>query len=162
MGLLKSLEREDYETAARYLEPTPGRNTNLAQRAKELRTLQGGLDISIGFLSDDPNGTVEPGVPPGQVRVGVLAAGGTTADIMLVRVDDPAFGKIWLISKETVASVPKLYAQVGNEAATVAGRIMPAALTTRRVAGMSLAQWLAWLLSIQERLIASTVEGNPT
>ena len=39
MGLLKYAEREDYETAARYLQPTPGQDTNLAQRAKELQAL---------------------------------------------------------------------------------------------------------------------------
>ena len=33
--------------------------------------------------------------------------GGTTVDVILVRVDDPASGKIWLISKETVARIPR-------------------------------------------------------
>ena len=107
MGLLKYTEREDYETAARYLQPTPGQDTNLAQRAKEFRALHRRFKGNIGLLSDDPNGTVEPGLPPGQVRAGVLAVGGTTADVILVRVDDPASGKIWLISKETVARVSR-------------------------------------------------------
>ena len=40
MGLLKCEENEDYETAARYLQPTPGQETNLAQRAKEFQALQ--------------------------------------------------------------------------------------------------------------------------
>ena len=39
MGLLKYGEREDYETAARYLQPIPGQETNLAQRAKELQSV---------------------------------------------------------------------------------------------------------------------------
>ena len=41
MGLLKCTESEDYETAARYLQPTPGQDTNLAQRVKELYALHG-------------------------------------------------------------------------------------------------------------------------
>ncbi len=60
-------------------------------------------------------------------------------------------GKIWLISKDTVANFPKLYAQLESEAPTTADRIaplIPAALTGRRLLGMSLAQWLGWLLSI--------------
>ena len=91
MGLLKCAENEDYETAARYLQPTPGQDTNLAQRAKELQALHGRFKGNIALLSDDPNGTVEPGLPPGQVRAGVLTVGGTTVDVILVRVDDPEF-----------------------------------------------------------------------
>lgn len=148
MGFLTYEEREDYETAARYLQPTPGRDTNLAQRAKELRALLRRFKGNIGLLSDDPNGTAESGLPPGQVRAGVLTAGDKTADVILVRVDDPVSGKIWLISKESIANIPQLYAQMESEAPTVADRIMPAALTGRRLLGMSLAQWLGWLFSI--------------
>jgi MscS family membrane protein len=148
MGLLKYEEREDYENAARYLQPPLGRNSDLTQRAKQFRTLQRYLRISIAMLSDDPNGTIEPGLPPGQIRAGVVETGETTGDVILVRVNDPVAGKIWLISKETVANIPELYAQIENEAPTPVDRIMPAALTGRQLFGMSLAKWLGWLLSI--------------
>ncbi len=148
MGLLKCTESEDYETAARYLQPTPGQDTNLLQRAKELYALHGRFKGSVGLLSDDPNGTVEPGLPPGEVRAGALEVGRTTVGIILVRVNDPESGKIWLVSKETVAEIPSLYAQMKTEAPTLADRIFPAALAGRRVLRMSLAQWLEWLLSI--------------
>jgi MscS family membrane protein len=148
MGLLEYSEREDYETAARYLQPMPGQDKDLPQRTKEFRALQGKLKGNIGLLSNDPNGTPEPGLPPGQVRAGVLKVNGTTAEVILVRVNDPAYGKIWLLSKETVASIPKLYAQMKSEAPTLADRIVPAPLTSRRLLGMSLAKWLEWLLSI--------------
>jgi MscS family membrane protein len=148
MGLLKYEERQDFATAARYLQPTPGQNTDLLQRAKEFQALHARFKGSVALLSDDPNGTVEVGLPPGRVRAGVLAVGGTTTDVILVRVDDPESGKIWLISKETVARIPELYAQMEAQGPTAADRIMPAALTGRRVLGMSLAQWLGWLLSI--------------
>jgi MscS family membrane protein len=78
----------------------------------------------------------------------VLEVGNTTADLILVRVDDPASGKIWLVSKETVANIPKLYAQMESEGPTRTNRILPAALTGRRLLGMSLAQWLGWLVSV--------------
>ena len=148
MGLLTYEEREDYENAARYLQPPPGRKTNLTQRAEQLRALQRKFKINIALLSDDPKGTIEPGLPPGQARAGVLVAGATTVDVILVRVDDPDSGKIWLVSKETVASIPELYAQVESEVPTLADRIMPAALTSRRLLGMSLPKWLGWLVSI--------------
>ena len=148
MGLLKCTESEDYETAARYLQPTPGQDTNLVQRAKELYALHGRFKGSIALLSDDPNGSIEPGLPPGEVRAGVLSVGGATLDVMLVRVNDSESGKIWLISKETVANIPTLYAQMKTEAPALADRIVPAALTGRRLLRMSVAQWLDWLLSI--------------
>jgi MscS family membrane protein len=153
LGFLKCMEHEDYENAARYLQPTPGRDMNWTLRAKEFRELSRWFKGSIALLSDDPNGTVEPGLSPGQVRVGVLTAGSTSVDVILVRVDDPAFGKIWLISKETIARIPELYAEIGNEAPPVATRIVPAALSGRRLFGMSLAQWLEWLFSIPVSLL---------
>jgi MscS family membrane protein len=148
MGLLEYSERDDYETAARYLQPTPGQDEDLPQRAKEIRALQGKLKGNIGLLSNNPNGTVEPGLPPGEVRAGALTVNGTTTEVILVRVNDPASGNIWLLSKETVANIPTLYAQMKGEAPTLADRIVPAALTSRRLLGMSLAKWLGWLLSI--------------
>ncbi len=151
MGLLECSEREDYATAARYLQPISGQKTNLTQRAEELHALLQRFKGNIGLLSDVPDGTVGLGFPPGQVRAGELVVADTTTDVILVRVNDPASGKIWLISKDTVADIPKLYAQLKSETPTLAdqiARIMPAALTARRLLGMSLAQWLIWLLSI--------------
>jgi len=147
LGFLKFAEAEDFETAARYLQP-PYQNADMARLAKQFQALQGEFDGNIGLLSDDPNGTVEPGLPPGQVRAGELTVGDATVDVILVRVDDPTSGKIWLISKETVSSIPNLYAQMQSEAPTLVDRIMPAKLTGRRVLGMSQAKWLGWLLSI--------------
>lgn len=148
MGLLRCGEREDFATAARYLQPTPGQDTDLVQRARELQALGSRFKSSIDLLSDDPNGTVEAGLPPGQVRAGVFVVGGTTTDVILVRVDDPDAGRIWLISRETVAKVPKLYAEMQSEGPTEAERMVPASLRSQHLLGMSLAQWLGWLLSI--------------
>jgi MscS family membrane protein len=148
MGALKCAERQDFATGARYLQPPPGQNINLVQLAKEFQALHSRFQGDIDLLSDDPKGTVEAGLPPGQVRAGVISVGGTTVDVILVRVDDPEFGKIWLVSRDTVARVPDLYAQMQSEGPTLAERIMPAALNSRHVLGMSLGQWLEWLLSI--------------
>jgi MscS family membrane protein len=131
----------------------------LAERAKELRKLFRNFNGRVGLLSDDPNGTVEAGLPPGQVRAGVLEVAGTTTDVILVRVNDPASGKIWLISKETVASIPKLHALMQSEAPTLTDRIVPVALTGRQLLGMSLAKWLEWLLSIPLSLLLAWLLG---
>jgi hypothetical protein len=100
MGLLKYAERQDFANAARYLQPTSGQDTNLVQRAKELQALHSKFRGDIGLLSDNPDGTVEAGLSPGQVRAGVLVVSGTTTNVILVRVDDPDSGKIKRPSKE--------------------------------------------------------------
>jgi MscS family membrane protein len=148
MGVLKYAERQDFATGARYLQPPSGPNVNMGQLAKEFQALHSRFKGDVDLLSDDPKGTVEAGLPPGEVRAGVITVGSTTVDVILVRVDDPEFGKIWLVSQETVARIPDLYAQMQSEGPTLADRIVPAALSSRHVFGMSLAQWLGWLLSI--------------
>jgi MscS family membrane protein len=148
IGLLKCIENKDSEAAARYLQAPPEEETNLEQRAKEFLALSSRFKSNIGWLSDDPKGSIEPGLPPGKVRAGVIEVGGTTTDIILVRVDDLEFGKIWLVSQETIAKVPSLYARIGSEGPTLSDRILPASLTNRYLLGMSLAQWLGWLISI--------------
>jgi MscS family membrane protein len=148
MGLMKYGERRDFATAARYFQPDPGQGTDFVQLAKQLHALHTRFKGNIGLLSDDPNGTVEAGLPPGQVRAGVLVVGGATTDVILVRVDDPASGKVWLISKETLASIPQLYAQMESEGPTAADRIATVVLSGRQLLGISLRQWLGWLLSI--------------
>jgi MscS family membrane protein len=146
MGLLKYAERHDYATAARYLQLDPG--TDQVQLAREVQALHTKFKGKIDLLSDEPNGSVEAGLPQGEVRAGVIKVGSTSLDVILVRVDDPESGKIWLISRETVAKIPALYAQMESQKPTVEDRIAAVALSGRQVLGMSVRQWLGWLLSI--------------
>ena len=148
MGFLRYEDTGDYATAARYLQLPPGQHPDLIQLAKAFRVLSPNFKGNINLLSDDPNGTVESGLPPGQVRAGVIEVGGNTADVILVRVDDPTSGKIWLISQGTIANVPKLLAEVEHEPQTTADRIRIAMLSGRQILGMTSIQWLGWLLSI--------------
>src|SRR6202451_1026648 len=87
MNLMKYEASGDYATAARFVQLPP--SANLAQITKEFRALYPDFQGSVNLVSDDPNGSVEAGLPIGQERVGVLTVGGTTADLILVRVDDP-------------------------------------------------------------------------
>jgi MscS family membrane protein len=146
LNFMKYEASGDYATAARFLQLPPGEN--LAQLTNEFRTLYPNFEGAINLLSNDPNGSVEVGLPLGQVRAGVLTVGSTTADMILVRVDDPAAGKIWLISQSTLASIPKLYALLEKEKPTEASRIRRALLRGPLILGMSSTQWLCWLLSI--------------
>ena len=148
MGLAEYGERHDFATAARYLQLDPGHATDVAQLARELQALRTKFRGNIGLLSDEPNGAVESRLPPGEVRAGVFEVSSTTVDVILVRVDDPESGKIWVISKETLAKIPGLYAQMESQKPTIEDRITAVALSGRQLLGMSVRQWLGWLLSI--------------
>jgi len=148
MGFLKYEARGDFETAARYLQPPSGQNMDLVQVARQSQGLRHTFKGDLALLSDEPEGTVEAGLPLGQVRAGAIVVGSTTVDVILVRVEHPEFGKIWLVSQETVARVPELYAEMQSQALTAFDRIMPSSLISPHLLGMSLAQWIGWLLSI--------------
>ena len=147
MGLLKYMEEGNYGTAALYLQAPPGQN-DMPQLVRELKALRPKFRGNPNLLTEDPQGVVESGLPPGQVRAGVWKVGHTTVPVILVRVDDATAGKIWLVSRESVAAIPGLYAQLEQSSPTLAERIIPSTLRQRQVFGMSLAQWLGWLLSI--------------
>lgn len=145
-GFARCMARGDYATAARYMQSAPG--VNLTEAARQAQALRSYFDGDLLLISDELSGTIEAGLPPGEERVGAITVGGTTADVILVRVDDPAYGKIWLVSSETVAKIPQLYAKAKSQGLTPAERLLPASLTNHQLLDMSLAQWLGWLFSI--------------
>ncbi len=152
-GLLRCGAREDFACIARYLQPVPGQGMDMLELARAFQALRTRYKGDLALLSNDPNGRVEEGLPLGQQRAGAVEIGGTTVDLILVRVDDPNYGKIWLVSSETVAKIPQLYAEMKSEGPTLGERVVPAALSHRHLLAMSLAQWLGWLLSIPISLV---------
>ena len=159
MGFLKNESRQDYAAAALYLQAPEDGSANLEQQLKQLRALRPNFKGDIAHLSNDPNGILERGLPPGKVRAGMFQVGDRTSDVIMVRVDDPAVGKIWLISRESVASAAQLLETEQKEKPTFVDRILPAALTRTEVLGMSLAQWLGWLLSFPISLLLAWPVG---
>jgi MscS family membrane protein len=148
MGALKAGQRRDFATAALYMEPDPNELLDRVRIARELSALRTNFKGNIDLLSDDPEGEVEAGLPPGEVRAGVVTVGNATLDILLVRVNDPVYGKIWLISKETIAKIPELYGELRSQKPTSVDRVANFFMGGRQLLGMSLRQWLGWLISI--------------
>src|SRR5215469_16979097 len=128
-GMLRCGEREDLACISRYLQPVPGQD--MLEVARELGALRSRYRGSIATLSDDPNGRVEEGLLPGQQYAGTVEVGGRHTHLILVRVEDPNYGKIWLVSNETVANIPLLYAAAQSESPSLAERMLPAALANR-------------------------------
>jgi MscS family membrane protein len=160
-AFLRHEGRQDFAGAARYLQALQGQDASLPEVAREIQALRGKYQGDLALVSNEPNGTVETGLPVGEVRAGVLQVGGASVDVVLVRVDDPTYGKIWLVSQETVAKIPQLYAQMQVEGPTAVERLVPATLRNHHLLGMSLAQWIGWILSIPVSWLLAFLSSVP-
>jgi MscS family membrane protein len=144
-GFLQAAQAGNFSIAAQYLQMSAARRQMEGEAvASDLKEV---MDRAYtGTLgSKQPEGIVQEGVPLGRQKLGTMSSGDAEADLELVRVSDPAAGKIWLISSDTLAKVPELYDQVG--ARKVETRL-PQWVVKHQFAGMPLWQWLALLLLI--------------
>lgn len=147
LGFLQVAESGNYSAAAQYLQLNAARRQSEGEQiAEKLKTV---MDVafngSLKDISTQPDGTPQEGVPPGRQKLGTMSTGDAEGELELVRVTDPAAGKIWLISSETLLKVPELYEQVQ---ARQVERQLPQVLVKHRFAGMPLWQWLALLVAV--------------
>jgi MscS family membrane protein len=146
-GFLQAAQSGNYGIAAQYLQLSG------ARRQSEGESVAANLKVvmdrayagSLKSVSTQPEGMLQEGVPPGRQKLGTMSSGDAEADLELVRVTDPAVGKIWLISSDTLAKLPELYDQV--EARQVETRLPPW-VVRHQLAGMPLWQWFALVLMI--------------
>jgi MscS family membrane protein len=146
-GFLQAAQSGNYSIAAQYLQMSS------ARRQSEGESMAANLKVvmdrayagSLKNVSTQPEGALQEGVPPGRQKLGTMSSGDAEADLELVRVSDPAVGKIWLISSDTLAKLPELYDQV--EARKVETRLPPW-VVRHQLAGMPLWQWFALVLMI--------------
>ena len=146
VGFLQTTQAGNYQAAADYLQMSTARRhvqgSDLAEKLKLLmdRTFVG----SLRHLSSSPDGSPDFGGPD-QQTIGNFDNGDADVPVVLVRVADPTFGKIWLFSAETLSKVPELYDSV--EAHKVENKL-PQSLVQNAFLGMPLWQWLALLAAI--------------
>ncbi|MGC1869531.1 MAG: mechanosensitive ion channel family protein [Acidobacteriaceae bacterium] len=148
MNALKTGQRRDFAAAALYMQQNPRHPVDLIRIAREISALRTYYKGNINLLSTNPEGEVEAGLPPGQVHAGVITVGDKTLDVTLVRVNDPVAGKIWLVSKDTVAKVPEMYAALQDKKPTGLDRFAAFFTAGPQGLGMSVRQWAGWLISI--------------
>jgi MscS family membrane protein len=140
-GFIVAVHRNDFVSAASYMQIVPAQRSNADSLAQDLSELMDRyLTQIVTSISDSPNGAVNDGLPLDQERIGPLAIGGKNVDIVLVHITDKKAGPIWLISKETLAQVPGLRRSLAK---TWVERVMPERLQRHSVLGLTLAQWLA-------------------
>jgi MscS family membrane protein len=144
IGFLQAAQSAHTESAAQYFQQTharhPANQDELVTQLKELmdRAFVG----NISRITDLPEGTPQEGLPPDQERVGKLVVSGDSADLVLVHVNDPLYGPIWLFSSDSLAKVPDLYDQVAVEKVETK---LPETLVKHTFLGLPLWQWLSIL-----------------
>jgi len=146
LGFLKTAQDGNYQLAAEYLQMSSARRQSqgpiLAEKLKVLmdRSFEGRLRQ----ISTNPDGNPDYGTTE-QQNIGVFASADPDVPVILVRVNDPAYGKIWLFSSETLSKVPEVYDTV--QAHRVESKL-PRALVQNVFLGMPLWQWLGLLAAI--------------
>ena len=134
-------------TATQYLQLSPARRTTQGEQiAPKLKAVLDGAFVgSLRGISTNPEGTIQSGLPLDREKIGTLSVDDSEADVILVRVNDPSAGKIWLFSTETLAKVPDLYDLL--QARQVETHV-PKVLVKTQFLGMSVWVWLALLIAI--------------
>ena len=150
LGFIRAAQDEKYSIAIQYFQPVPRRfratpeeETELAEQLLILlnHKFAGPLD----FVSRDPQGKLDDGLPEDQEKVsGVL---GTTDEfpIFLVRREDEQGRKLWYFARTTLDAVPSAYESL--QFPTFEKQI-PKALVVHRWLSVPLWQWIAMLLFI--------------
>jgi MscS family membrane protein len=179
LGLLSAARNDNNELAALYLN-TPLRGAEAGALASQLAAvIDRRLPARINEISDKPEGSVHDPLKPDEDLVGVIQTNKGSLDILVERVDRGKAGKVWLFSRETLASIPDAFQEVSESALE---RFLPGFMVTTRVAdiplfelvalfvGMPLLYWLTGLLNrvfsvsagaLRRRLRRNTELKNP-
>ena len=146
-GFLQAAQSGNYKTAAQYLQlSVTQRRLQGEELAEQLKVVMDhGFVGNLKRITTNPEGTPQEGLPLDRERVGTLAIGDVEADLLLAHVVDPAEGRIWLVSSETLSKVPELYSEVQvNQVETH----LPQVLVEKQFLGMPPWQWLAVIVAI--------------
>jgi MscS family membrane protein len=146
-GFLQAAQSGNYKAASKYLQLTvTERRTGGAELSEQLKVVMDhGFVGNLKRISTSPEGTLQDGLPLDREKAGTLAIGDLETDLLLTQVLDPEEGRVWLISSETLAKVPDLYAEV--QVSQLESHL-PQVLVERQFLGMPPWQWLAILLAI--------------
>ena len=144
-GFTQAVHREDFATAAAFMQLSERQRPNAETLARTLTTL---IDRyytrPITSISGSPQGVATDGLPLDRERISIELPN-RTADIVLRRITDKQAGPIWLISSDTLNQVPSLGRSL--EASWIE-RNMPEGLVDREFFGISMAQWTVWAATL--------------
>lgn len=140
LGFLNAARKGNAEVAALYLN-TPlrgGDSTTLAQQLAVV--LNRRLPARINQISDKPEGSVPDPLKPDEDSIGIIDTADGPLDIVVERVDRGKAGKVWLFSRKTLTSIPRVFQELTTPAVE---EFLPRFLVDTRVIGAPLYEWLA-------------------
>ena len=147
IGFVRAAQDGNLQVAREYLQPAHGRLTNSNEQQELVDHLLAVLNArfpNLDAISRDADVRGEDGRLLSEITVD----GARTTEsfpLTLVRVDDPHFGRIWLISQTTLEEVPASYDSLRFPQLA---QKLPSILVKTRALGMPLWQWLAILLLV--------------
>jgi MscS family membrane protein len=157
VGYLEACREADYERAATFLNLSPVREADRAQRGPVLaRQLKEVLDqklwVDVEGLSSEPEGDLGDDLPPSRDLIGAIETEKGPLDVFVDRVHDTGGLPVWKISAVTVAAIPDLAEQFGTHPLLAR---LPAPLVQLRLLEIALWQWLALLVLLAGAWLAA-------
>lgn len=146
LGFMRAAAKENWTTAAEYLQWPNGSKTPREEIAKELKAvLDERFTGDLERLSRTPLSSVDDGLGPDYERAGSVDHGDESFDVLLVRTRPAEGPAIWLVSSQTLREIPAAFKDLS---VPELDRIMPSSL--RRQVGGSYRLWqiLAFLVLI--------------
>jgi len=150
LGFIKAAQEERYSVAVQYFQPLPPRRRASQEDEEELAAqllaiLNQKFTGPMDFVSKDPQGRLDDGLPPEQERISSSLGAADSFPILLVRIEDEQGRKLWYFSRATLDSVPKVYDSLTFPAVE---QKIPDYLVEHRFLAMPYWQWLAVLVFI--------------
>lgn len=143
-GFLNAARKGDYELARQYLDTPLGPEAGQALAHRLFVVLDARLPARLTLLSDDPEGSRANPLTPTRETVGTIGSGSGTIDVFVDRVTRAKEAPIWLFAAPTLELAPTLYDEVTQRSDSY----LPGFLTSTRIAGVRLVEWMAVLLGI--------------
>ncbi len=143
VGFVEAAQKGDTDRALNYLElPRQSHVIDSDGLVRDLLLLFNRAFVGrISEVSDLPEPSYNPTLPPNQERAGEFVAGNKQADLILVRVPDQVSGHVWVISWITLSKVNEL---ADNVATNEFESRLPRALVKYEVLSIPLWVWI-WI-----------------
>lgn len=153
LGFMRAASRENWTTAAQYLQWPKASRTSPEEIAKQMKAVVDERFIGdLEKLSRSPLSNVDDGLGPGYERAGTIVLRGEESfDVLLVRTVPAEGPPVWLVSSQTLREIPAAFADL---TVPEMDRMMPSSL--RRQVGGRYRLWqilalvllipVAWLL----------------
>src|SRR5271165_5856111 len=112
LGFIRAAQDEKYPVAVEYFEP-PARRVHYSEEDEEelaaqlLALFNHSIAGPLDFLSHDPAGRLDDGLPADREKVSSVLGSGQDLPIFLVRREDEQGRKLWYFARDTLQQVPR-------------------------------------------------------